>query len=259
MSGKGLMNFYNGDKYSGEFINSSMTGYGCYTYFDSTKLIGHFDEGMCNRHAKKIYKDGRIYIGEFKNDIEDGKGLLIDGDKRIKGIWKDAVLIEELVQKDVNYEDNYALTQYSYLNKGKKKDEDPVILPSELNAKTQVKRERTISPQKGEVAAISAIDAQSEVDSQDDKKFDEQVFNKLKEVLVINYLSGEKYMGELQGGNRHGMGIFIYKNGDKVMGEWQENFLVKNGNKHPMEAKCGLLVPLSVSKYEGRAAGPVKH
>jgi hypothetical protein len=110
MSGKGLINFYNGDKYSGEFINSSMTGYGCYTFFDSTKLIGHFDDGVCNRHAKKIYKDGRVYIGEFKNDIENGKGLLIDGQKRTKGIWKDAVLLEELVSMNVEYADNYALT-----------------------------------------------------------------------------------------------------------------------------------------------------
>ena len=28
MQGKGVMTFYNGDKYSGEFLNSSMTGYG---------------------------------------------------------------------------------------------------------------------------------------------------------------------------------------------------------------------------------------
>ena len=132
MSGKGLINFYNGDKYSGEFINSSMTGYGCYTFFDSTKLIGHFDDGVCNRHAKKIYKDGRVYIGEFKNDIENGKGLLIDGQKRTKGIWKDAVLLEELVSMNVEYSDNYALTQYAYLSQGKKKDEKPVILPSEM-------------------------------------------------------------------------------------------------------------------------------
>ena len=57
---------------------------------DGTKMIGSFDDGICNRHAKKIYTDGRIYIGEFKNDVENGKGLLIEGGKRIKGIWKDA-------------------------------------------------------------------------------------------------------------------------------------------------------------------------
>lgn len=32
----------------------------------------------------------------------------------------------------VEYADNYALTQYAYLSQGKKKEEKPVILPSEM-------------------------------------------------------------------------------------------------------------------------------
>jgi len=42
-------------------------------------------------------------------------------------------LIEELVSINVYYEDNYALTQYAYLNQGKKKEENPVILPSKIS------------------------------------------------------------------------------------------------------------------------------
>lgn len=97
MHGTGFMVFYNGDKYSGEFSNSQMTGYGCYTLADETKMIGHFNDGVCNKHAKKIYPDGKIYVGEFLNDVENGKGILIDGKHVVKGIWKDAVLLEELV------------------------------------------------------------------------------------------------------------------------------------------------------------------
>ena len=95
-----------------------MTGYGCYTLTDGTKMIGHFDDGICNRHAKKLYPDGRVYIGEFRNDVENGKGILIDGNKRIKGMWKDAVLVDELVKHDVNYFESIALTQYSVLSTG---------------------------------------------------------------------------------------------------------------------------------------------
>jgi len=54
-----------------------MTGYGCYYYNDGTQLIGHFDNGVCNKHGKKVYPDGRIYIGEFQGDVEHGKGVLI--------------------------------------------------------------------------------------------------------------------------------------------------------------------------------------
>jgi hypothetical protein len=42
-----------------------MTGYGAYTYHDGTKIIGYFENGICNKHGKKIYTDGRVYIGEF--------------------------------------------------------------------------------------------------------------------------------------------------------------------------------------------------
>ena len=129
MSGKGVITFYNGDKYSGEFSDSSMTGYGCYSLLDGTKLIGHFDDGVGNKHAKKIYPDGRVYIGEFKDDIENGKGLLIDGDSHVKGIWKDAVLIDELVHHDVNYENSMALNAYSSLDLEKEKLVKDVIKP----------------------------------------------------------------------------------------------------------------------------------
>lgn len=74
-----------------------MTGYGCYAYADGSSIIGYFENGVCNKHGKKIYPNGKIYIGEFINDVENGKGVLIDGDKRVKGIWRNAMLVEELV------------------------------------------------------------------------------------------------------------------------------------------------------------------
>ena len=84
--------------------------------------------------------------------------------------------------------------------------------------------------------------------------------DKLKEVLTIEYLSGDRYTGELQGGTRHGIGMFIYKeNGEKVIGEWKNNFLIKNGVKHPMESRVGMLIPLGVSKFEGRSLAGFKN
>jgi hypothetical protein len=50
-----------------------MTGYGSYSFSDGTKITGYFENGVCNRHGKKVYPDGRIYIGEFLDDIENGK------------------------------------------------------------------------------------------------------------------------------------------------------------------------------------------
>ena len=73
-------------------------------------------------------------------------------------------------------------------------------------------------------------------------------------MLTIEYLSGDRYVGELQGGHRHGIGMFVYKkSGQKVIGRWKDNFLTLDGNTHPMESIVGMLVPMGVSKYEGRS------
>ncbi len=116
MTGKGLMDFFNGDKYTGEFLNSSITGYGCYLTHEGTKLIGYFDDGVCNKHGKKIYPDGTVYLGEFKKDIENGKGVLttVQG-RQIKGIWTEGKLVQELIQNLVTYENSAALAQYTHI------------------------------------------------------------------------------------------------------------------------------------------------
>lgn len=93
MEGKGIMDFCNGDKYTGEFQQSTITGYGCYQY-EGIKLTGHFTDGVCNKHGKKVYPDGTVYLGEFKNDVEHGKGILTPkvGGQQIKGLWCDGKL-----------------------------------------------------------------------------------------------------------------------------------------------------------------------
>jgi len=107
---------------------------------DGTKMIGHFEDGICNRHAKKIYPDGRVYVGEFRDDVENGKGILIDGDTRIKGVWKDAILVDELVKHDVNYENSIALTQYSVLE-GEFKNKDTTVMKiDDVSTKKKVSR-----------------------------------------------------------------------------------------------------------------------
>ena len=85
--------------------------------------------------------------------------------------------------------------------------------------------------------------------------FDEAQFEmEGREYLEIEYMTGDIYRGELQGQSRHGFGMFIYKQtGNRVIGIWKNHFMVdKNGEKHPLES-CGELIPLSVTKYEGRA------
>lgn len=46
---------------------------------------------------------------------------------------------------------------------------------------------------------------------------------------VFTYSSGGRYIGELQGGRRHGRGSFLYPDGSSYEGQWQDN--VKHGEK----------------------------
>lgn len=55
------------------------------------------------KHGKKIYADGRIYVGELENEIENGKGLI---NNTTYGVFKNGVLIEEVVEKKVVYHDD---------------------------------------------------------------------------------------------------------------------------------------------------------
>ncbi|CDW82176.1 UNKNOWN [Stylonychia lemnae] len=119
MEGKGVATFQNSDKYTGDFKQSTMTGYGCYQFNDGSQIIGLFDNGVCNDHGKKIYPNGKVYIGEFQNDIENGKGILIDGDLKIMGIWRNAVLVEELVQQNIQYDLDKQSNSISNQKRGK--------------------------------------------------------------------------------------------------------------------------------------------
>lgn len=46
---------------------------------------------------------------------------------------------------------------------------------------------------------------------------------------MFTYSSGGRYIGELQGGRRHGRGSFLYPDGSSYEGQWQDN--VKHGEE----------------------------
>jgi len=46
MEGEGVAQYRNGDYYQGEFKQSSLSGYGCYTFKDGSQVIACFENGM---------------------------------------------------------------------------------------------------------------------------------------------------------------------------------------------------------------------
>lgn len=53
------------------------------------KLIGEFKRGRINGMGTKSYKNGDVYVGPFKNDLQDGTGMLWVNKLQInkKGVW----------------------------------------------------------------------------------------------------------------------------------------------------------------------------
>lgn len=53
------------------------------------KLIGEFTKGRLNGMGTKQYKNGDVYTGPFKNDLQDGSGMMYVHKLRInkQGVW----------------------------------------------------------------------------------------------------------------------------------------------------------------------------
>jgi hypothetical protein len=90
IQGKGTYHYANGNKYSGDWIQSLPHGKGTYSYRDGNIYSGDWIKGQRQGSGKMIYKNGDVYIGQWSRDIIVGKGKMTykSGDVYI-GEWFD--------------------------------------------------------------------------------------------------------------------------------------------------------------------------
>lgn len=68
--------------------------------------MGFFDQGVCSKHGQIKYADGRIFIGDIRHDLPNGRGVMVYPDQEKEtGIFTDGVLSEVLVETQIKYED----------------------------------------------------------------------------------------------------------------------------------------------------------
>merc|ERR1740117_2127808 len=85
------------DEYRGKFKGSKFNGRGTFMWTDRASLTGLFENNYCNRVGRKVYPDGREYTGELRYDLEHGKGIVSEAQKkRFVGIWNHGNVVEEL-------------------------------------------------------------------------------------------------------------------------------------------------------------------
>lgn len=88
--GTGTYSFPNGDRYEGEWRNTTRHGRGTYYFAIGSRYEGDWHYGEIHGRGTMYYADGARYEGEWKDGDFDGQGTLYyaDGD-RYEGEWKD--------------------------------------------------------------------------------------------------------------------------------------------------------------------------
>ena len=97
-SGRGTMTYFNGNKYTGEWVDDRFDGVGEYIWADGKKFTGNFKKDKIDGNGTGFWPDGRIYKGEYSNDLAHGTGLVTLPDGRaFEGIFENDYPVEGLM------------------------------------------------------------------------------------------------------------------------------------------------------------------
>ena len=76
-------------------INLLFNGHGSYIFGYGFKYVGEWKDGMPHGQGIVTLPDGTKYVGEWQDSKQHGQGALVYPDgKVVKGIWKDNELVE---------------------------------------------------------------------------------------------------------------------------------------------------------------------
>jgi len=185
------------DQYKGELRNSMFHGLGTYYWASGHSLAGFFADNICSRVGRKVYPDGQIYFGELQADLEHGKGVLKEGNQRLIGLWHEGVCVEELFETFVPALELDAIEgeEWQKVFGGFRKAQAP------------------------EGGWLSLPIHDSSGDPVEGK-------------AIVLYLNGDKYIGDVKAGKKHGLGMYVYADLTAYKGAWAEDYM--NNSKHPL-------------------------
>lgn len=201
MEGKGHATFLvphgRHDQYKGELQASMFHGRGTFWWSSGHSLAGLFEENLCSRVGHKVYPGGQVYYGELQMDLEHGKGVLIDGDFRLMGLWRDGCCVQELFETFVPALELDAIQG----------DDWQKVFGGVRAAEV---------PQQGR-PGIPEYDEQGDV---------------VEGEAVVLYVNGDKYVGHVKAGKKDGLGMYVYSDLTTYKGLWVDD--VMDGVQHPV-------------------------
>lgn len=219
MDGRGTITFITNDQFVGEFKDSAFNGLGCYTWSSGTTLTGVFENNLCNKVGRKVYPNGQVYVGEFCEDEEHGRGVLSDQTgARVAGVWSRGQLVEELVEMFVR--------------------------PQEVDAAPgEPQPQRVFVASRAPAAPGRGLAGPAEGGPEDGGGR-----------AVCLFASGDRYIGGVGGGRKQGAGMYVYADGSAYKGEWDGDAL--DGVQHPVapEARPEEVRKLQDANIENAAA-----
>jgi len=135
-----------------------------------------------------------VYVGELVQDQEHGRGVITDHHgTRIVGVWECGRLCEELVE---------------------------MIVPAMEVDSTGAEREQRVFISTREPSAPLRDLASFAEEGQERR-------------AIVMFTNGDKYMGCIKDGKKHGKGMYVYADCSAYKGEWVDDEL--NGERHPLD------------------------
>lgn len=210
------------EEYCGKFKGSKFNGRGTFIWEDGISLTGLYEDNYCNRVGCKVYGDGRVYTGELRYDLEHGKGIVTEPQKkRFVGIWEHGRIVEELF-------DSCAPSVELKLTPCTESDDELDEL-DKLESPTSDCWNKQVSVQ----SRVSYC-------TQESTRIPSRVLLPIRDAsgtpvsgrAIVNFLNGDKYVGYMQEGKKNGRGMYVYADLTMYKGEWLEDML--DGIRHPV-------------------------
>jgi hypothetical protein len=184
------------DSYRGSFGRSMFHGLGTFAWASGHSISGSYRNNTCNDVGCKVYPDGQVYYGELEDDLEHGKGVLLENDTRLIGLWTKGRLVQELFETAV-----------------------PAL---DLDAMLGEEWQRVFGGLREAKAPLGGRPGLPALNDQGDPVEGE---------AIVLYLSGDKYVGHVKAGKKNGLGMYVYADLTAYKGQWEMDVI--NTVRHP--------------------------
>jgi hypothetical protein len=236
-NGKGVFQFENGNKYSGDFRKGYMHGRGAVVFASGNRYTGDWDAGVREGRGIYYYANGNTYTGSFKKNRLFGQGTMTfaSGDKYV-GSWENDQSNGSGVytfKGGDRYEGNFKNGKYEGLGVMYKRDGEKYVCEWSNNlqhGKGKIYRKDgsvvdgvwengTLMNGAGTTAQTNAQKETTNTEGYAD--CNKNYCREGKGIYV--YGDGSKWVGEFKDGQPEGQGTLNYVNGDKYVGKFDKH------------------------------------